>query len=268
MAFNLTLGSFFRPWVVMMVLALLPFGSAQFCSFFNSGCVDPLAQTAVRFDFQPLFPDPITLHFGFDASASGKGEGPMTKLAFWLRYRHRQVDSDAVDANLTSEVALRVGNLTGTPSGLNNGCDGIWGPTCSSDFKSALRHTMYKQALSDEDYPKPLAAALDKMLRSPPKISCPSLMFDVDSIPVQEFAQERIPGQNVTVMSPGSGNFPWQVWYLDNMTANKQAVQVAVGIVSRGPTSNSDRPRSANDIQVELVCVQAPSGRPSKGSHD
>ena len=83
-----------------------------------------------------------------------------------------------------------------------------------------------------------------------------------------DFARERVPDQNVTIMPPGSGAWPWQVWYLDNMNAHNQASQVAVGIISRAPAYNSAPPDGPNDIMVELVCVQAPSSGSSKGSHD
>lgn len=113
--------------ILLTVLALLHCGSAQMCSFWESGCIDPLAQTAVPIDFSPLFPDPITFFYAFDELISGKGQGPMTKTSYWLRYQDRNINKDAVTSNRTSEIALRVGNLTGTPSGTTNGCDGIWG---------------------------------------------------------------------------------------------------------------------------------------------
>ena len=52
------------------------------------------------------------------------------------------------------------------------------------------------------------------------------------------------------------------------MSAHKQASQVAVGIISRAPSYNSAPPDSPNDIMVDLVCLQAPSGGSSKGTHD
>ncbi|KAJ5124475.1 uncharacterized protein N7515_008300 [Penicillium bovifimosum] len=260
MSFNtLALGLFFL---------LLQTVSAQFCSFWNSGCIDTLAQTAVRFDLKPLFPDPVTLYYGFDASPSGKGDGPMTKTAFWLGYQTRNINMKAVDSNRTSEIGLRVGNLTGTPSGANNGCDGIWGEDCSSDLKTALKHGMYQLARSGEYYSKPLEVTLNQMLMKPPTLRCSPYVLDVASIPVQDFARERVPGQNVTIMPPGSGAWPWQVWYLDQMNARKQASQVAVGIISRAPSYNSAPPDSPDDITVELVCVQAPSSGSNKGSQD
>lgn len=179
-------GSLFRPAFIGVLLMLFHCGAAQFCSFWNTGCVDPVAQTAVSLGFQPVFPDPITLFYGFDTSPSGKGEGPMTKVAYWLRYQDSRVSHDAVDANRTSEVALRIGNITGVPSGGNNGCDGIWGPPCSEDLKGILRNMMFHMAASGEDYHKPLEAALAQMIASPPTLdTCPPQMFDVASIPVQ-----------------------------------------------------------------------------------
>jgi hypothetical protein len=86
-----------------------------------------------------------------------------------------------------------------------------------------------------------------------------------------EFAKEGA-NQNVTVMPSGSGDHPWQVIYLDDMTADQQASQVAVGIISRGPSYNSPPPMSPDDIQVELVCLQAPqspqTGTPSGPPND
>ena len=77
-----------------------------------------------------------------------------------------------------------------------------------------------------------------------------------------------MPDQQVTVMKEGSSHHPWQVWYLENMTDQQQASQVAVGIVSRAPSYDSNPPVSADSIQVELVCVQAPQAPPSGSSKD
>lgn len=91
------------------------------------------------------------------------------------------------------------------------------------------------------------------------------LPFDVTN-PRVDFAIETTPEQNVTVMTSGSGHSPWQVWYIDGMTAHQQASQVAVGIISRGPTYNSPPPYSPEEIQIELVCMQAPQS-PSSASN-
>lgn len=177
-----------QPWMLVLVflLAQVQHSAAVFCSFWNNGCIDPLAQTAVRFDFKPLFTDPIYLYYGFDASVSGKGEGPMTKNGFWLRYQSRHINQSAIDDNHISEIAMRVGNLTGVPSGGNNGCDGIWGAECSHDIKRSLRRVMYLLALSERYYEHPLEKALEEMMMSPPSLSaCPPPVLDVAAIPVQ-----------------------------------------------------------------------------------
>jgi hypothetical protein len=75
-----------------------------------------------------------------------------------------------------------------------------------------------------------------------------------------------VPQQNVTVMTPGSGYNPWQVWYIDDMTSRQQASQVALGIITRSPTYDSEPPHSPDDVQVELVCMQAPRAPPSGSS--
>lgn len=190
MAAHSGLGRLTHFWLLLVVLAVVRGAAAQFCSFWDSSCIDPLAQSAVRLDFSPLFPDPITLYYAYDANPSGKGDGPMTKTAFWLRYNTHRVNSDPVDGNRTSEIALRVGNLTGTPSGGNNGCDGLWGSICSNDIKTALQGIMYRLAWSKEPYSRPLQYALNQMLLSPPSSpslssSCGAPVLDVASIPVQ-----------------------------------------------------------------------------------
>ncbi|KAJ6093486.1 hypothetical protein N7486_008775 [Penicillium sp. IBT 16267x] len=281
------IGQLSWPWILLVAFTLLRCGSAQFCSFWNNGCIDPLAQTAVAFSFPPLFLDSITLFYSFDSSSSGKGEGPMTKTAFWLGYQDHNMNPQVVDANRTSEIALRVGNLTGTPMGPNNGCDGIWGGHCSHDIKTALQATMFQLATSGDYYHQPLATALDQFMMTPPELpSCGAPVFDVAAIPVQgmsrlfviaefftdssllDFAYEQAPSREVTIMKPGSSYHPWQVWYLDRMTDIQQASQVAVGIVSRCPSFDSHPPLSPDDIQIELVCLQAPQGPTGSGSSE
>lgn len=44
------------------------------------------------------------------------------------------------------------------------------------------------------------------------------------------------------------------------MSALQQAEQVAVAIFSRSPSEDSLPPTSKDDIEIELACLQAPSG--------
>jgi hypothetical protein len=190
MSIQLGSGSVFRPgWVLLIfVLVALPSTIAQFCTFWDGGCVDPLAQTALNFDFPPLFLDDITLYYGFDANPSGKGQEPMVKASFWLQYDPQRIDSAAITANRTSEIAFRVGNLTGTPSGLSNGCEGVWGVDCTHDLKALLKGKMYELATKG-DYSNPLQTVISQLLANPPKPPslerCPPSFFDVQSFPVQ-----------------------------------------------------------------------------------
>ncbi|OQE28430.1 hypothetical protein PENSTE_c003G03748 [Penicillium steckii] len=268
MAFILKTGYLTRSWLLVAVLSLLQLTSAQFCSFWSRDCIEPLAQTAVPFSFQPLFPDPITLFYGFDALSSGKGQGPMTKTAFWLGYQDRNINQYAIDTNRTTEIALRIGNLTGSPAGGNNGCDGLWSDHCTRVIKKTIQSTIFHLASTTNHYHNPLELALEHLMWNNPSLDpCPPQVFDVASIPVQSFARESLPQQNVTVMTPGSGYTPWQVWYIDDMTSHQQASQVALGIISRTPIYDQDPPHSPDDIQVELICVQAPQAPPSGSSN-
>ncbi|OJJ42886.1 hypothetical protein ASPZODRAFT_147049 [Penicilliopsis zonata CBS 506.65] len=235
--------------------------SAQICSFWDATCIDPLAQTAVSVGFEPLFPDPVTFYYGFDATSQSNGV-PMTKASYWLRYSSNYLAPSAIDANRTSEVALRVGNLTGQPWGPNNGCDGVWGPECSSNLKAAIQANMFTLFTSGQYYQNPLSTVLDQFLSSSsPVAGCPHSMFQVQAIPANSFAQETVTDQAVTVETPGSSITPWKTWFLSNMTASQQAQQVAVAFISRCPSFGDQPEITESDIQIELVCLKAPSGR-------
>ncbi|KAL4888850.1 hypothetical protein BDV59DRAFT_134855 [Aspergillus ambiguus] len=247
---------------------LFPFGLAQLCSFWDGGCVDPLAQTAVSLSFPPLFLDDVNVYYAYDSNAQGKGQEPMTKVSFWLGYVASHVNNSVIDSNRTSEVALRVGNLTGTPYGGNNGCDGVWGPQCSGNLKNVFKDAIYKLSLKGDYYTDPLDTVLSQMLISPPSLpNCPPPFFDVQQIPVQQFVQETDTDQSAAMQTSGSATNPWKTWFIDNMTASQQADQVAVAIISRGPSYNSLALHSPDDIQIELACIQAPSSSSSSTSN-
>ncbi|KAA8641904.1 uncharacterized protein ATNIH1004_010843 [Aspergillus tanneri] len=220
----------------------------------------PLFIPAISFDFPPLFLDNINLYYAFDANSRGKGHEPMTKASFWLGYAARRIDNSIIDKNRTLEIAMRVGNLTGSPSGDNNGCDGVWGPQCSNNLKSLLKGAIYDLSAKGDYYSRPLDTVISQMRINPPTLdSCPPPFFDIQAFPVQPFGQETDADLSATLKTSGSSDSPWKTWFIDNMTSSQQAEQVAVAIVSRGPSYNSPPPHSKNDIQIELACVQAPS---------
>ncbi|EAW11630.1 uncharacterized protein ACLA_093290 [Aspergillus clavatus NRRL 1] len=265
-------GSVSRPgWLLLTLLVvILPSTVAQFCTFWDGGCVDPLAQTAVTFDFPPLFLDDITLYYGFDANPSGKGQDPMIKASFWLRYDANRIDNSVIHVNRTSEIAFRVGNLTGTPSGGSNGCEGVWGQQCTDNLRDLLKGAFYELSMKGESYSYPLQAVLNKMLAHPPFLSnCPPQFFsDLQSLPVQPFAQETEPDKTATIQTPGFSGSPWKTWFIDNVTSSQQAEQVAVAVISRAPTFNGHPLHSKDDVQIEFVCIQAPSSGGSSSTKD
>ncbi|KAJ9244573.1 hypothetical protein DTO271D3_8646 [Paecilomyces variotii] len=255
------------PSLPFLVLAIVTLVKAQTCAFTDDSCIDPLAQTAVPLSFSPLFPQNITFYYGFDAaylsaseglSLDGQSEGPIVKGSFWLGYGSHMSSTD-VHANHTSEVAVRVGNLTGSPSGGNNGCDGVWGSECSQEIKHLLQGSIYDLSVMGSYYSNPLQTVLRQLWQTPLAIvSCPSTLFTVQTIPAESFAQENEVGQSVQIMDPGNSVSPWQTWFVHGVSASEQAEQVAVGILSRGPTYASEPLKSPHDVQIELVCVRAP----------
>jgi hypothetical protein len=176
--------------------------AAFYCPFDDETCFDGLAQTSVPVDFQPLFPLPLGFYYGFDAQQQGDG-GAVTlgkassassiKLSYWLQYDRQKVGTETIQANRTTEIALRVGGLTGHVGGGNNGCDKVWGLECSSNLKSFLQHSIYGLSVWGITYESPLKAVLDKLASkySPPTVpGCPPSFFAVDGMPVhgKEFA--------------------------------------------------------------------------------
>lgn len=171
--------------VLMTILATLsPSATAEICSFWDKGCVDPLAQTAIPFKFAPLFLETMNFYYAFDADSRGKGQAPMIKTGFWVGYQ-ASTNNSVININRTSEIAVRVGNLTGAPSGGNNGCDGVWGSACSTDLKTYLQETILEYVQSADTYTNPLSNVLHSFRSTPPILpNCPPTLFEVQNIPV------------------------------------------------------------------------------------
>ena len=178
--------SLFGPlWVVMAVVLLVHSPVVQACTFWDRSCIDPLSQTAIPVSFRPFLLQDLSLYYAYDTDPSGKGSNPMAKASFWLSFNHARVNQSVIDSNRTSEIAMRVGNLTGTPSGTNNGCDGVWGTGCSNDIKRNLRQAIFHLSTSGESYTQPLASVLNQMVGKQPSFpNCPPQLFDVSNIPV------------------------------------------------------------------------------------
>ncbi|RDW74376.1 uncharacterized protein DSM5745_07038 [Aspergillus mulundensis] len=259
-----------RPYLFLLAIIATIFSpaTAGLCNFWDTECVDPLAQTAISITFPPLFLESINFYYAFDADARGKGQEPMTKAGFWIGYE-AYVNNSAIDINRTSEIAVRVGNLTGTPSGNNNGCDGVWGSDCSMNLKNYLRQTLFDLVTSGKSYQDPLRTVIGSFRDNPPPVkNCPPPLFDVQRFPVEEFAVENEEDMTAVIKKTGNSDSPWSTFLIDNMTAAEQAEQVAVGIITRTPMYGSAMPRTQEEIQLELVCAQAPSPGTSSSSDD
>lgn len=187
MATSFGLWSMARPCLLLLltILATLsPSATAEICSFWDKGCVDPLAQTAIPFKFDPLFLETMNFFYAFDADSQGKGQAPMIKTGFWIGYQ-ASTNNSVININRTSEIAVRVGNLTGTPSGGNNGCDGVWGSSCSNDLKTYLQETILEYVQNADTYSNPLSNVIHSFRSTPPILpNCSPTLFEVQNIPV------------------------------------------------------------------------------------
>ncbi|KAL4884187.1 hypothetical protein BJY04DRAFT_15613 [Aspergillus karnatakaensis] len=257
-----------RPYLLLLTLitTFTTPATADLCSFWDSGCVDPLAQTAISLSFPPLFLAPLNFYYAFDADARGKGQEPMIKASYWVKWQ-ASINSSIIDINRTSEIAVRVGNLTGTPSGANNGCDGVWGSQCSINMKHFFQQALFELMNTGKSYENPLDTLIGSFHDHPPPIeNCPPPFFDVQQFPVDQFAIEIDTDQTTIIKDKGNSEDPWSTWFIDNMTAAEQAEQVAVGIISRTPTYGAPLPSSYSGVDIELVCARAPS--PGSSSSD
>ncbi|KAL2868168.1 uncharacterized protein BJX67DRAFT_380366 [Aspergillus lucknowensis] len=244
--------------LLMLITSFSPV-SAEICSFWDSGCVDPLAQTAISFKLPPLFLEPINFYYAFDADARGKGQEPMIKASYWIGYE-AYINNSVIDINRTSEIAVRVGNLTGTPSGENNGCDGVWGSECSKNFKDFFQKIIFDLITAGDSYNNPLGTVIESFLAHPPLISnCPPPLFDVQQFPSDQFAIENEDDKIAVIKKTGGSDKPWSTFFIDNMTAGDQAEQVAVAIISRTPSYGTEPPSKKEEIQIEFICARAPS---------
>lgn len=172
----------FQP--LFLLLALLKLTYASYCGFWDSNCIDPVAQTAVTLPFQPLLPDGVNLYYAFDAATRHSDGTAVIKAGLWMRYPSRHMDKTEIPGNRTSEVALRIGNLTGAPGGGNHGCDGVWGSQCSTDLLFALKQALWLLSSSGQFYVNPLDTVLGQMVLNTVSIpTCPLSLFDVQTIP-------------------------------------------------------------------------------------
>lgn len=196
----------------LVLISLLP-ATQAFCDFWDETCLDGLAQVSTRIKFEPLFPKPIELFFGYDAYPPSIRKNPkhsrnsekyyedtvdeddkkdlLVKLSYWLDYDRDRVlaawtPNVTNPGNWTTEVALRVGNLTAYTGGGNHGCDNVWGPTCSVRLKDYVRQSLYDLSNSRRNFDSPLKAIMDQMKWTSAMVpGCPSSFFEMGYTPVR-----------------------------------------------------------------------------------
>lgn len=115
---------------ILVLISVLPVNQASTfpCDFWDETCLDGLAQVSTRIKFEPLFPKPIELFYGYDAYPPSIRKNPkhshnseqyyedtvdendkndlLIKLSYWLGY-----DRDRVLASWTPNVT-NPGNWT------------------------------------------------------------------------------------------------------------------------------------------------------------
>jgi hypothetical protein len=105
----------------------------------------------VSFEFQPLFPSNPTFVYAFDVQDEDESDGPnvaperMSKVGFWLEYTDHNLDPQAKQE--THLAVLLNGNITGTPGGGHNGCDGVWGAECSNSIMELVKLEMRNETV-------------------------------------------------------------------------------------------------------------------------
>lgn len=186
---------------LIFILALLSSlkqaaGQSKECTIDSiDSCVNPVASGSASFEFKPLFTTNSTFVYAFDVEdeaeienktiAPGSSLQTDAKVAFWLEYTETQLTPS--DHQETYMAVLLNGNITGTPSGAHNGCDGVWGPECSKNLGSFLKSTITKaRSRSFADLPTVLSNVGSPYLNnSDPEtakaianLSCPQGLFD------------------------------------------------------------------------------------------
>ena len=205
--------------VPTMISGGFPFGSfiwwlwisstvtGLFCEFSDLGCLNPLAQQGTPVTFSSLFPAPIRFIYSFDYHGAFEHEsahyvnsigthyhsGPTIKVSYWLEYGQQRPSPSSKKGNWTSEVALRIGNLTGVTGHWSSGCDSVWGVQCSVSLRNFLRHALMELSTSGCHYENPLDTILQQLRDSSPAIPfCPSSIFQVAYIPVHSEANPTL----------------------------------------------------------------------------
>ncbi|KFY83281.1 hypothetical protein V498_08184, partial [Pseudogymnoascus sp. VKM F-4517 (FW-2822)] len=256
-------------------------GQSKKCTIDSiDSCVNPIASGFASFEFKPLFTTNSTFVYAFDVEYEAEIENKTitpgsslqtdAKVAFWLEYTETQLTPS--DHQETYMAVLLNGNITGTPSGAHNGCDGVWGPECSKNLGSFLKSTITKaRSRSFADLPSVLSDVGSPYLnKSDPEtakaianLSCPQGLFDETYLvsgaggsfnEAGKLAKEN--GDDTRIMPSGNASDPYISKRIGDTTYDEQIDQVAVALIARIPLEG-DLYQNVDNIQLEMVCVKA-----------
>ncbi|KAL2820405.1 hypothetical protein BJX63DRAFT_428232 [Aspergillus granulosus] len=232
-------------------------------------CIDPIALGSKSFSFEPLFPSPLSFTYAFDVQNStelsseairpGEEQVPDSKIAFWLEYGEATLTPSARHESYMA--VLLSPNITGSPEGGHNGCDGVWGAECSRNLIKFLKEQMAgESSAAGATLSQVIAQATRTIIGGTadevPALGCPEGVFD-DVYHVDEYGDLAIENSRTTRIIPsGNATHPFISERLFDTTREDLLDRAAVALLARVPLEG-DLYTDVENIQLDIVCVAA-----------
>ncbi|KAK2872128.1 hypothetical protein FQN49_002538 [Arthroderma sp. PD_2] len=261
---------------ISLLLAFIYVGGAfsdfeRDCSVRSTApCIKPDARGSVSFEFKPLFPKDVNFVYAFDSQNQseidnqylppGSTPKPYSKVSFWVEYPESNLVPSAHTE--TYMAVLMNENITGVPSGGNNGCDGVWGDKCSANIEAwvkaevtsgsgiSLTDALFKLFASKKSY----SSEGNRLLAN---LSCPQGVLRKYYHPKGPGILARENGARFTKIEPsGTTSNPHVTEVLEDASYEQQIERVAAMLLVRKPLEG-DLYKNADNIQFEMACVKA-----------
>lgn len=266
----------------------------------GSNCLEPVARGSANFEFKPIFPQDVTFVYAFDVQDEEElktdpiapGETPVSdaKIGYWLEYAEAELT--ASDHQETYMVVLTNENITGTPSGGHNGCDGVLGAECSENLAQFMkRQIVAARSRAFADFPA-VFAILDSPIYDDDiayaigNLSCPTGIFDepyfvrgaggtvnekgskysvcstlsffksslLTTARHVELAKEN--GDSTGIMPSGNATSSYFTKRLYDITYDELIKRAAVALIARVPLQG-ELYQDKENLQLEMVCAKA-----------
>ncbi|KAK2837018.1 hypothetical protein FQN49_006493, partial [Arthroderma sp. PD_2] len=227
----------------------------------------PEARGSVNFDFKPLFPKGVSFVYAFNSetqsaddqhTTKGSTAAPDTRVGFWLEYPEvNQAPSADMQTHMT---VLLNKNLTGVPSGGNNGCDGLWGAECSNNLAAWLK-TEAAGSSSDlggviNSFNSIGDSRTSEGKRLMENLSCPSGILHMSYDNSGSYLANERKGSPTEIMEFGNALNPYIVETFKGTGYDQQIEQAAVVLLLRKP-QDGDLAKNVDSLQLEMACVKA-----------